>query len=103
MKDEGRPLEAALWEEVSNCRKLLRSKAAVVNVSVKRRDNDYVKYGVERRAQANLWRSIERNLDDIKTRACRVFWEKCERNPLTVRTVSGVEGASLHSWLSCGT
>jgi hypothetical protein len=50
MKDEGGPLEAALWEEVSNCRKLLRSKAAVVNVPVKRRDNDHVKYGLERRA-----------------------------------------------------
>jgi len=26
---------------------------------VKRRDVDHVKYGWERRAQANLWRSIE--------------------------------------------
>jgi hypothetical protein len=36
-KDEGRSFGAALWEEASNCRKLLRSKAAVVNVPVKRR------------------------------------------------------------------
>ncbi len=36
-KDEGRPFEVALWEEIPNCRKLLRSKAGVVNVSVKRR------------------------------------------------------------------
>src|SRR5713101_7781601 len=31
-KDEGRTFGAALWEEASNSRKLLRPKAAVVNV-----------------------------------------------------------------------
>src|SRR6516165_1630928 len=34
-------------------------KAAVVNVMVKRRDIDHVRYGRERRAQANLCRRIE--------------------------------------------
>ena len=53
-KDEGRPFGAALWEEASNCRKLLRSKAAVVNVSVKRRGLDHVMCGIERRMQMNL-------------------------------------------------
>src|ERR1039457_7286847 len=53
-EDEGRPLGAALWEEASNCRKLLRSKAAVVNVSVKRRGFDHVMCGIERRMQMNL-------------------------------------------------
>jgi hypothetical protein len=43
-KDEGRSFGAALWEEASNCRKLLRSKAAVVNVMVKRRGVDRVRY-----------------------------------------------------------
>ena len=37
MKDEGRSLGAALWEEAPNRRKLLRLKDAVVNVPVKRR------------------------------------------------------------------
>jgi hypothetical protein len=36
-KDEGGPFGAALWGEAPNCRKLLRTKAAVVNVPVKRR------------------------------------------------------------------
>jgi hypothetical protein len=36
-KDEGRSFGAALSGEASNCRKLLRLKAAVVNVPVKRR------------------------------------------------------------------
>ena len=54
MRDEGRSLGVALWEVTSNCRKLLRTKSLVVNVSVKRRKK-YVKYGLERRAQANLW------------------------------------------------
>ena len=53
-KDEGRPFGAALWEEASNCRKLLRLKAAVVNVPVKRRDCDHFMYGLERRTQMNL-------------------------------------------------
>jgi hypothetical protein len=44
-KDEGRSFGAALWEEASNCRKLLRPKAVVVNVPVKRRDFDHVMYG----------------------------------------------------------
>ena len=44
-KDEGWSFGAALWEEASNCRKLLRSKAAVVNVPVKRRGFDHVMYG----------------------------------------------------------
>jgi hypothetical protein len=53
-KDEGRSFGAALWEEASNCRKLLRSKAVVVNVSVKRRGFDHVMCGIERRMQMNL-------------------------------------------------
>ena len=35
MGDEGRPFEVALQGEASNSHKLLRSKAAVVNVMVK--------------------------------------------------------------------
>jgi hypothetical protein len=41
-KDEGGPFGAALWGEASNSHKLLRSKAAVVDVMVKRRDDDHV-------------------------------------------------------------
>src|SRR3954469_13641837 len=37
-----------------DCHELLRSKAAVVNVMVKRRGCDRVMYGSGRRAQANL-------------------------------------------------
>ena len=53
-KDEGSSFGAALWEEASNCRKPLRSKAAVVNVPVKRRGFDHVMCGIERRMQMNL-------------------------------------------------
>ena len=37
-RDEGGPFGAGLQEQASNSRKLLQSKAAVVNVTVKRRD-----------------------------------------------------------------
>ena len=53
-KDEGRSFGAALWGEASNCHKLLQPKAAVVNVMVKRCDDDHVMYGLERRVQTNL-------------------------------------------------
>ena len=53
-RDEGRSLGAALWEEASNSHKLLRSRAAVVNVMVNRRDSDHVMYGSERGVQTNL-------------------------------------------------
>jgi hypothetical protein len=60
MGDEGRPFGVVLQGEASNSHKLLRAKPAVVNVMVKRRGNDHVMYELERRAQANLRRSIER-------------------------------------------
>ena len=44
-RDGGGPFGAALWEEASNRHELLRSKAAVVNVMVKRRGSDHVRYG----------------------------------------------------------
>jgi hypothetical protein len=44
-RDEGGPFGAALQEEAPNCHELLRSKAAVVNVMVKRRGKDCVMYG----------------------------------------------------------
>ncbi len=49
-KDEGeRPFGVALYEEASNCHKLLRAKnSLVVNVMVKRRDFDHVMWGLER-------------------------------------------------------
>ena len=53
-RDEGRPFEVALEGEASNSQKLLRAKAVVVNVLVKRRGGEHVMYGGERRAQAHL-------------------------------------------------
>ena len=44
-RDEGRPFAVALEGETANSQKLLQSKAVVVNVLAKRRDNDYVMYG----------------------------------------------------------
>jgi hypothetical protein len=43
-REEGRPFEVALEGEASNRQKLLRAKAVVVNVLVKRRD-EHVMYG----------------------------------------------------------
>jgi hypothetical protein len=92
-KDEGRPFGAALWEEASNCRKLLRSKAAVVNVSVKRRGFDHVMYGIERRMQMNLRLRIEMNQDGIQTGVVPLLRERHGRNLLTDHAMSGVQEA----------
>ena len=48
----------------------------------------------------NLRRSIERQLDDIKTKGHSLSWEKCEGHEFTVRTVSGVQKASTQPGLS---
>ena len=93
MRDDGRSIGAALWEEASNCRKRLCSNGVVVNVSVKRR-NKYVKCRLERRAQANLWlKHRKTGSDDIKTGEYIFLRDKCEGNPFTVCTVSGAEKA----------
>ena len=56
---EGRSFGAVLSGKASNSHELLRSKAAVVNVMVKRRDNDRVMWGLERRMEMNRWGRIE--------------------------------------------
>jgi hypothetical protein len=50
-------------------------------------------YELERRAQANLRRGIERFSDDIKTAACTVFREEHGGYLLTGHAVSGVQEA----------
>src|SRR5207245_7739939 len=53
-KDEGGSFGVALQGEASNCHKLLQSNAAVVNLMVKRRDDDRVRSRCETRVQTNL-------------------------------------------------
>jgi len=52
-KDEGGPFGAALQGEASNCHKLLWTQVRGGERYGKRRGSDHVKYGLERRAQAN--------------------------------------------------
>ena len=65
-RDEGRPFEVGNQVLISSHRKLLWSKARVVNVAEKA-GQDPVRYGRERRAQANRCRIVEICLDDVKT------------------------------------
>jgi hypothetical protein len=51
---------------ISSHRKLLSSKAMVVNVA-ETSGYDLGRYGRERRAQANRCGSVEKRLDDVKT------------------------------------
>ena len=82
-----------MWEEASNCHKLLRSKAAVVNVMVK---------GVTVRSRQVRMREMSANepltkhrkdSDDTKTGVSPVSWEKHGRYLLTIHAVSGVQAA----------
>ena len=59
--DEGRPFEVGNQVLISSHRKLLSSKAMVVNVAEKT-GLDPVRQGRERRAQANCCRSVESGL-----------------------------------------
>jgi len=64
--DEGRPFEVGNQVLISSHRKLLSSKAMVVNVAEKM-GLDPIRQGRERRAQANCCRSVESGLGDVKT------------------------------------
>jgi hypothetical protein len=65
-RDEGRSFEVGNQVLISNHRKLLWSKAVVVNVAEKS-GRDSGRYDWERRAQANRFGSVEIRLDDAKT------------------------------------
>jgi hypothetical protein len=65
-RDEGRSFEVGNQVLISNHRKLLWSKAMVVNVAEKP-EQDSGRYDWERRAQANRFGSVEIELGDVKT------------------------------------
>jgi hypothetical protein len=65
-RNEGRSFEVGNQVLISSHRKLLSSKAMVVNVAEKS-EQDFGRHGRERRAQANRCRSVEMRLDDVKT------------------------------------
>jgi hypothetical protein len=60
---------------------------------VKRRDIDYVMWGLERRTQVNLCQRIETCIDGTKTGVLDLLQEKHGRYLLTVHAVSGVKEA----------
>ena len=64
-RDEGGPFGFGNQVPISSHRKLLSSKAMVVNVAEKS-EQDFGRYDWERRAQANRRRSVESGLDDVK-------------------------------------
>ena len=80
-RDEGGPFGAGLQEQASNSRKLLQSKAAVVNVTVLKR---WVR---ETSANESLVRHRNRSTDDIKTGA----------PPLSGKSMARARGGLLRS------
>jgi hypothetical protein len=91
-RDEGGPFGAGLQEQASNSRELLPSNGGGGERSRKRRDLR-VMCGLERRAQANHWRGLERFSTGIKTGASQVLREEHGGNLLTGHAVSGVQVA----------
>jgi hypothetical protein len=65
-RDEGRPFEVGNQVLISSHRKLLSSKAMVVNVAEKPKQ-DSGRHDWERRTQVNRRGSVEMRLDDVKT------------------------------------
>ena len=65
-RDGGGPFGFGNQMLISSHRKLLSSKAMVVNVA-ETSGYDLGRYGRERRAQANRCGSVEMRLDDVKT------------------------------------
>ncbi len=56
-----------------------------------------------RRTTVNRRRSVETNLDDVKTEDVLLPWEKPESSLLTARAASGIKAARARLRLSCGT
>ena len=65
-RDEGGPFGFGNQVLISSHRKLLRSKAVVVNVA-ETSGYDLGRHGRERRAQANRCGSVESGLGDVRT------------------------------------
>jgi energy-coupling factor transporter ATP-binding protein EcfA2 len=65
-RDEGGPFEFGDQVPISSHRKLLWSKAMVVSVA-ETPGQDFGRYGRERRAQANCYRSVESGSGDVRT------------------------------------
>jgi Mg2+ and Co2+ transporter CorA len=87
------PPEPPCRRRLQTAHKLLRSKAAVVNVMVKRRDSPITSSKDERDECKRTADEASKGLDDTKTGVSPVSWEKHERYLLTIHAVSGVQAA----------
>ena len=92
-RDEGGPFEVALEGAASNNQKLLRAKAVVVNVLVKRRGviTSCMDERDERKRTSD--EASKHPLDDIKTGVPPVLREQHGGNLLTGHVMSGVQEA----------
>jgi len=91
-RDEGRPFEVGNQVLISSHRKLLSSKAMVVNVAEKS-ERDFGRYDWERRAQANRWWRVESGLDDVKTGGLPFLRDQLGGCTETAQAASGMEAA----------
>jgi len=87
--DEGRPFGFGNQVLISSHRKLLRSKAVVVNVA-ETSGYDLGRYGRERRAQANRCGSVEIPIDDVETGGWHFLRDQLGGCPDTDRAASGM-------------
>jgi len=101
-RDEGRSFEFGNQVLISSHRKLLSSKAMVVNVA-ETLGHDLSRHGRERRAQANRCRSVESGLGDVKTGGSPALRDQLGGCPDSDRAASGVQAARSSTRLLCGT
>jgi len=88
-RDEGRSFEFGNQVLISSHRKLLWSKATVVNVA-ESRDKISVRHCWGRRAQANRPRSVESGLGDVKTEGWPCLRDQLGGCPETAQAASGM-------------
>ncbi len=102
MRDEGRPLGAAVQAEASNHPLLLCSRDMVVSELGKGRARPCQVWIVELNVSESPM-TCRKRLDDVRTGAAGLLRDKLGRYLFTVRAASGMKVARTRSWLLCGT
>jgi len=97
------PSVTALQEEITNYRKVRRSRAARAERCGKRRAYECVRYDPMKPSESERLLRCQNARDDIKTRAASWTWDEPGGDLPTAQAVSGMEVARARVRLLCGT
>ncbi len=101
--DGGRPSVIALQEEVTNHRKVRRSRAVRAERCGKRRDIEHVRYGPMKASESEPPKTCRNVSDGIETRYVVLSWDESGGDLLIAQAVPGIQVARARARLLYGT